>query len=73
MTPEVRALLRPVVTTVALLLALALGAVACLLVLLNMVRGSTESFLPVTGAATLPPLVALVALRGRPLKEHPRR
>jgi hypothetical protein len=55
----------PVVRTVALLLALALGAVACLLVLLSMVRGSAESFLPVTGAATLPPLVALVALRGQ--------
>ena len=73
MTPEVRALLRPVVRTVALLLALALGAVACLLVFLNLVRGSTESFLPVMGAATLPPLVALVAGRGRPLIEHPRR
>jgi hypothetical protein len=35
MTPEVRALLRPVVRTVALLLALALGAIACLLVLLR--------------------------------------
>ena len=56
MTPEVRALLRPVVRTVALLLALALGAVACPLVLLSMVRRSAESFLPVTGAATLPPL-----------------
>ena len=40
MRSDVRALLRPLVKTVGLLLAVALGVVACLLVLLVMVRGS---------------------------------
>jgi uncharacterized protein YecT (DUF1311 family) len=40
MRSDVRALLRPLVKTVGLLLAVALGVVACLLVLLLMVRGS---------------------------------
>jgi len=55
MRPDIRVLLRPLVRTVALLLALALGAVACRLVLLSMVRGSyAEAFLPFAGAATIP-------------------
>ena len=40
MRSDVRALLRPLVKTVGLLLAVGLGVVACLLVLLVMVRGS---------------------------------
>src|SRR5262249_15707971 len=40
MRSDVRALLHPLVKTVGLLLAVALGVVACLLVLLLMVRGS---------------------------------
>ena len=40
MTSDVRALLRPLMKTVVLLLTVALGVVACLLVLLVMVGGS---------------------------------
>ena len=40
MTSDVRALLRPLMKTGVLLLTVALGVVACLLVLLVMVRGS---------------------------------
>ena len=40
MRSDVRALLRPLMKTVGLLLTVALGVVACLLVLLVMVRGS---------------------------------
>src|SRR5215467_13301067 len=40
MRSDVRALLRPLMKTIGLLLAVALGIVACLLVLLVMVRGS---------------------------------
>ena len=65
MRPDIQALLRPLVRTVALLLALALGVGACLLVLMVIVRGShAEAFLPLAGAATLPSLVALIALHG---------
>jgi len=51
MRSDVRALLRPLVRTVGLLVAVALGVVACLLVLLVMVRGSY--------AETLPPLAGV--------------
>jgi len=43
MRSDVRALLRPLMKTVGLLLAVALGIVACLLVLLVIVRGSDAS------------------------------
>jgi hypothetical protein len=65
MRSDVRALLRPLVKTVGLLLAVALGIVACLLVLLVMVRGSdAEAVLPLADAAALPSLEVLVAQRG---------
>jgi hypothetical protein len=52
MRSDVRALLRPLVRTVGLLVAVALGVVACLLVLLVTVRGSyAEALLPLAGAA----------------------
>jgi hypothetical protein len=55
MGSDVRALLRPLVRTVGLFLAVALGVVACLLVLLALVRGSyAEAVLPLAGAAALP-------------------
>jgi hypothetical protein len=58
MRSDVRALLRPLVKTVGLLLAVALGVVACLLVLLVMVRGSyAEAVPPLAGSAVLPPLL----------------
>jgi hypothetical protein len=51
MRSDVRALLRPLVT-VGLLVAVALGVVACLLVLLLTVRWSyAEALLPLAGAA----------------------
>jgi hypothetical protein len=66
MRSDVRALLRPLVKTVGLFLAVALGVVVCLLVLLVMVRGSyAEALPPLAGAAALPSLVVLVAQRGR--------
>jgi hypothetical protein len=61
MRSEVRALLRPLVRTAGLLVAVVLGVVACLLVLLVMVWGSYAEALPPLGAATLPSLVVLVA------------
>jgi hypothetical protein len=65
MRSDVRALLRPLVRTVGLLVAVALGVVACLLVLLVMVRGSyAETLPPLAGAAALPSLVVPVAQRG---------
>jgi hypothetical protein len=65
MRPEVQALLRPLVRTVALLLALGVGVVACLLVFLVMVRGSyAEALPPLAGATPLPSLVVPVAQRG---------
>jgi hypothetical protein len=61
MRSDVRALLRPLVRTVGLLVVVALGVVACLLVLLVMVRGSyAEALPPLAGAAAV-----LVAQRGR--------
>jgi hypothetical protein len=52
MRSDVRALLRPLVRTVGLLVAIALGVVACLLVFLITVRGSyAEALLPLAGAA----------------------
>jgi hypothetical protein len=46
-------------------LAVALGVVACLLVLLAIVRGSyAEAVLPLAGAAALPSLEVLMAQRG---------
>jgi hypothetical protein len=65
MRPEVRALVRPLVRTVALLLALGVGVVACLLVFLVMVRGSSaEALPPLAGATPLSSLVVPVAQRG---------
>jgi hypothetical protein len=65
MRSDVRALLRPLVRTVGLLVAVALGVVACLLVLLVMVRGSyAEALPPLTGAAALPSLAVLVVQLG---------
>ncbi len=46
MRPDIQALLRPLVRTVALLLALALGVGACLLVLMVIVRGSHAEAFP---------------------------
>jgi hypothetical protein len=52
MRSDVRALLRPLVRTVGLLVAVALGVVARLLVLLLTVRWSyAEALLPLAGAA----------------------
>jgi hypothetical protein len=66
MRSDVRALLRPLVKTVGLFLAVALGVVACLLVLLAIVRGSyAEAVPPLAGAGALPSLVVLIAHRGR--------
>ena len=66
MRSDVRALLRPLVKTVGLFLAVALGVVACLLVLLAIVRGSyAEAIPPLAGAAALPSLVVLIAPPGR--------
>jgi hypothetical protein len=56
MRSDVRALLRPLVKTVGLFLAVALGVVVCLLVILAIVRGSY--------AEAFPSLVVLVAPRG---------
>jgi len=64
MRSDVRALLRPLVRTVGLLVAVALGVVACLLVLLAIVRGSyAETLPPLAGAAALRSLI-VVAHRG---------
>jgi hypothetical protein len=66
MRSDVRALLRPLVRTVGLLVAVALGVLACLLVLLVIVRGSyTEALPPVVGAAAPPWLVFARRGRGR--------
>jgi hypothetical protein len=66
MRSDVRALLSPLVKTVGLFLAVTLGVVACLLVLLAIVRGSyAEAVPPLAGAAALPSLVVLIAQRGR--------
>jgi hypothetical protein len=60
MRSDVRALLRPLVRTVGLLVAVALGVVACLLVLLAIVRGSyAETLPPLAGAAALPSLIVV--------------
>jgi hypothetical protein len=65
MRSDVRALLRPLVRTVGLLVAVGLAVVACLLVLLVMVRGSyAEALPPLAGAAALPSLVVPVAQPG---------
>src|SRR5262249_54815308 len=65
MRSDVRALLRPLVRTVGVFLAVALGVVACLLVLLAIVRGSyAEAVLPLAGAVALPSLEVLMAQRG---------
>jgi hypothetical protein len=65
MRSDVRALLRPLVRTVGLFVAVALAVVACLLVLLVMVRGSyAEAPPPLAGAAALPSLAVPVAQRG---------
>jgi hypothetical protein len=65
MRSDVRALLRPLVRTVGLFLAVALGIVACLLLLLVMVWGShAEALPPLASAAPLPSLVVLVAQSG---------
>ncbi len=65
MRSDVWALLRPLVRTVGLIVAVALGVVACLLVLLATVRGSyAEAVLPLAGAAALPSLEVHMAQRG---------
>src|SRR5262249_53997746 len=61
MRSDVRALLRPLGGRVGLLVVVALGVVACLLVLLVMVRGSYAEALPPLAGAT----AVLVAQRGR--------
>jgi hypothetical protein len=54
MRSDVRALLRPLVRTVGLLLAVAVGVIACLMVLAVMVWGNyAEALPPLTGAAAL--------------------
>ena len=65
MRSDVWALLRPLVRAVGLIVAVALGVVACLLVLLATVRGSyAEAVLPLAGAAALPSLEVHMAQRG---------
>jgi len=65
MRSDVRALLRPLVRTVGVFLAVVLGVVACLLVLLAIVRGSyAEAVLPLARAAHLPSPEVLMAQRG---------
>jgi hypothetical protein len=65
MRSDVRALLRPLVKTVGLFLAVALAIVACLLVLLAIVRGSyAEAVPPLAGATALSSLVVLITQSG---------
>jgi uncharacterized membrane protein len=65
MRSDVRALLRPLVRTVGLLLAVAVAVIACLMVLAVMVWGNyAEALPPLTGAAALPSLVVLIAQHG---------
>ena len=65
MRSDVRALLRPLVRTVGLLLAVAVAVIACLMVLAVMVWGNYAEALPsLTGAASLPSLVVLIAQHG---------
>jgi hypothetical protein len=65
MRSDIRALLRPLVRTVGLFVAVSLLVVACLLVLLVTVRGSyAEALPPLPGATPLPSLVVPVVQRG---------
>jgi hypothetical protein len=65
MRSDIRALLRPLVRTVGLFVAVSLLVVACLLVLLVTVRGSyAEALPPLAGATPLPSLVVPVVQRG---------
>jgi len=65
MRSDVRALLRPLVRTVGLLLAVAVAVIACLMVLAVMVWGNyAEALPPLKGAAALPSFVVLIAQHG---------
>jgi hypothetical protein len=71
MRSDVRALLRPLVRAVGLFVAVAVVVIACLLVLVVMVRGSYAEGLPsLAGPAIVPSVVLLVARRvGKAVRE----
>jgi hypothetical protein len=66
MRSDIRVLLRPLVRTVGLFVAVAVVVIACLLVLVVMVRGSYADTLPppLVGASAVPSLIVLVARGG---------